>query len=953
MRSTSRGAIAFAAALLMLASPLSAQNGAVAGTVRAAVGETGYSAAGTPLATVQVRVLGGAGEILASTLTTSEGTFRLADIPAGTYTVVFTSAGWEEHRETGVRVTAGQTVSLQVAMSEQVFSLNPITVTASKTEEKVLEAPAAVEVVGTMDIAEQPATTIAEHVKDVPAVDVLPTGLQGGYVVVRGFNNIFSGATLTMTDNRIAGVPSLRANILHFNPTSNLDLERIEVVLGPGSALYGPNASQGVIHSITKSPIDYPGGILSVGTGFRQQADVSGVSLDPPLTGTFPGFDSSTETVVHAEGRYAWSNGETFGAKLSGQYFQGEDFRFVDPSEAEQQTLARACQDANYNVSNSTCLIFDAGLNLGDVDDLNLLRRRVDNVAGGRDYGLQRWALDGRLDWRPNEETSLVFAGGRSMTNNSIDLTGLGAGQVKDWAYNYGQVRALWRSAFAQVFFNKSDNEDSYLLRSGQPLTDKSSLLVAQVQNATAVADRQRFVYGFDFLRTNPQTDGTINGRNEDSDEFNEFGGYVQSETDVGDKLDLVAALRVDKSDALEDPVYSPRAALVFSPDAANRLRVTFNRSFGTPSTLNLFLDISGQSIPLGGPFRYDIRAQGVTLDGLQFRRTSGNALPDHLTPFGLLIGSSPRTFQPTTTEQLWATAIEVVRTQNPMLAAQLDMLPPPTGDDVSVAALTLNPSTASFEQTPGIADGLEDVPPLKPTITNTLEMGYKGLLGDRLLLAANVYYSKIDDFISALRNVTPNVFLNGEELIAYLTPFVGPDNAQAIGASIGAIPLGVITATEAGGSEAAILLTYRNLSDVDLWGSDVSATYVVTDNWELSGAAAFVSDDSFDTGEEIVPLNATTRKGSLGIRYRNEDAGVNAQLRARAVRGYPFNSAVYIGRVNGYALADLNVGYRLPGAENVWITADIQNVLDRGYRPTVGGPRMGRFTTLRLRWEF
>ncbi|HUG01605.1 MAG TPA: TonB-dependent receptor [Longimicrobiales bacterium] len=952
MRSTVRGAVSAAALLLTVVTPAVAQNGAVAGIVRASVGDAAFSASRTPLATVQVRVLGPGDQVVASTLTTSEGSFRIGDVPPGTYTVVFTSAGWVEHREPGVQVVSGQTTSLQIAMGEQVFNLNPITVTASKTEEKVLEAPAAVEVVGTQDIAEQPATTIAEHLKDVPGVDVLPTGLQGAYLVVRGFNNIFSGATLTMTDNRIARVPSLRANILHFNPTTNLDLERIEVVLGPGSALYGPNASSGVVHSITKSPIDYPGGILSFGGGFRQQGDVPGVS---PIGG----FESSTEPVYHGEGRYAWRHSDRLGAKLSGQFFNGEDYRFVDPGEAEAQARAQACVDANYAISVPACRSFDAGLDLGTLDGLTALRTSVDNVAGGRDYDLKRWALDGRVDWRPNEETSLIFAGGRSMTNNSIDLTGLGAGQVQNWAYGYGQVRALWKTAFAQVFFNKSDNDETYLLQSGRPLIDRSSLLVAQIQNSTAFGRRQNFVYGFDFLRTNPQTERTINGRNEDDDQIKEFGGYVQSETDIGSRLDLVAALRVDKSDALEDPVFSPRAALVYSPDEANSLRVTFNRSFSTPSTLNLYLDISGASIPLGGPFRYDFRAQGVTNDGLQFQRRDGVALPDHMTPFGLLIGSNARTFQPTTTGQLWATVIEVVRASNPMLAGQLESLPPPSETDVGVSVLTLNRATRSFEPTVGIADGLEDVAPLKPTITNTLEAGYKGLLADRLLLAANVYYSKIDDFISALRNVTPNVFLNAADLIAYLTPFVGAANAQAIvladenTTGIGEIPLGVITATEAGGTDATLILTYRNLADFDLWGSDLSATFILTDQFELSGSLSFVSDDRFDTGEEEVALNATTSKGSIGLRYRNEDAGFNANLRGRAVKGFPFNSAIYEGRVNGYALADLNVGYRIPGAQDVWLTVDVQNLLDRDYRPTVGGPRLGRFTTLRLRYAF
>jgi outer membrane receptor for ferrienterochelin and colicins len=196
---------------------------------------------------------------VAGALTGTSGAYRIAGIPAGTYTVRFTLAGWSLVEETDVGVTAGQTSNVSVTLSERSFSLNPITVTASKRMEKALEAPAAIEVVSREAIAERPAVTPSEQVKEQAGVDFVNTGLQQNYVVVRGFNNIFSGATLNLTDYRISRVPSLRVNVSHFTPTTSFDLERVEVVLGPGSALYGPNAANGVIHYLTQSPIDDPG----------------------------------------------------------------------------------------------------------------------------------------------------------------------------------------------------------------------------------------------------------------------------------------------------------------------------------------------------------------------------------------------------------------------------------------------------------------------------------------------------------------------------------------------------------------------------------------------------------------------------------------------------------------------------------------------------------------------
>ena len=231
---------------LSLSSVLQAQDGALAGTVRDSASQASLSA-------VFIEVVSSSGATVASGASGPGGAFRIVQIPAGTYSVRFTSPGWRSTTVDGQVVTAGQTTSFQAVMVEQSYNLNPITVTTSRTEEKVLDAPASVQLAQLAEIQARPATTPADYVKDLAGVDIIQTGLQSSYVVVRGFNNIFSGATLMMTDNRIARVPSLRANISHLNPITNIDIQRMEVVLGPGSALYGPNAANGVIHTITKS----------------------------------------------------------------------------------------------------------------------------------------------------------------------------------------------------------------------------------------------------------------------------------------------------------------------------------------------------------------------------------------------------------------------------------------------------------------------------------------------------------------------------------------------------------------------------------------------------------------------------------------------------------------------------------------------------------------------------
>jgi outer membrane receptor for ferrienterochelin and colicins len=844
------------------------------------------------------------------------------------------------------------------------FDLNPVVVSVTSRPEERNRSIQRVEVIGTLDVRERPALTLADHLAGVAGVDVIRTGLQGNYVTVRGFNNIFSGATLTLTDHRIASVPSLRANIHHMNPTTSEDIERVEVVLGPGSALYGPNAANGVIHSMTTSPIDAPGGVISIASGMRQQASES--TLVPGLDSVVF-LSSSSEPVVHGVGRYAARFSERFGMRVSAQYFGGEEWHFVDVVEAEQQALALACRAAAFQVNAAPCQNFAEGLDFGRPADVETLRASVENVAEGRDNAIRRYSLDLRADWRPSDDLSLILSGGRSTNMSSVDLTGLGAAQVVDWNSDYVQARALYRDAFAQVLVNRTGNADTYLLRSGRPLKDRSQLWVGQLRNQTRLADRHHLVYGVDLMRTLPRTDGTINGRNEDDDDITEFGGYLQAESPLTPRLDLVVAARLDTHSRLEDPVFSPRAALVFRPEEGHNIRLTYNRAFSTPSTLNLFLDISGGTVPLGGPFRYDVRAQGATEEGMRFSRTDG--IPDFMTPFGLLVGSGPRQLHPTTTGNLWEVAVAVVRASNPEAGALLESLPVPGEDQVGIDLRVVNrdagPDESPFLPASWSLEGLPDVQPLRPMITNTFEVGYNGLIGSRLLLAANGYHTRIEDFTSALRVQSPNVFLNPTDVAIYLAGLGVPEGqAAALARSIGGegehgsraapgIPLGVITPGEAGGTDAAIVLSFENLGPVNLWGADLSATVLLRDGWEVSGNAAWVSDDRFDAGGESIPLNAPTFKGTVSLRYRDSPGGVNGQLRARHVGGFPASSAEYVGPVDAYTVVDLNLGYRINQLPGVSVQFDVQDVLNTGYQTFVGAPQLGRMALVRLRYEF
>ncbi len=249
-----------------------------------------------------------------------------------------------------------------------------------------------------------------------------------------------------------------------------------------------------------------------------------------------------------------------------------------------------------------------------------------------RDFDLRRFTSEARVDIRPTDNSEFVSTVGYTDIGSGLELTGAnGTSQIKNWTYKSFQQRARIGRLFGQVFANLSDagNADSlsttgtYLLRSGQPIVDQSRVFAGQLQHGLTVGHRQDFVYGVDYIKTNPRTGGTINGRNEEIDDVTEYGGYVQSTTNLPLRFDFIAALRLDHNSLIDGYQTSPRLALVFKPTETQNIRFTYNRAFSTPANFSYFLDlIQARNIGNSG---YNIRALGnPPKSGWSFNRSCG-----------------------------------------------------------------------------------------------------------------------------------------------------------------------------------------------------------------------------------------------------------------------------------------------------------------------------------------
>lgn len=149
-------------------------------------------------------------------------------------------------------------------------------VTASRFGQDPLEAPAAVSVITSEDIELSGATSIPDLLARVPGVDVMQ--LTAGYadVSVRGFNRRLSNKTLVLIDGRSVYLDFVGNSMLQALPVTLDEVDRIEIIRGPGSAIYGANAFAGVVNIITKTPGDLATqDVVSLTLGTKGQAQGS------------------------------------------------------------------------------------------------------------------------------------------------------------------------------------------------------------------------------------------------------------------------------------------------------------------------------------------------------------------------------------------------------------------------------------------------------------------------------------------------------------------------------------------------------------------------------------------------------------------------------------------------------------------------------------------------------
>lgn len=227
---------------------------------------------------------------------------------------------------------------LKIALNESTSSLSELTITGNRVEEKITKAPVTVEKLTGRQLLLSPAFDQYGALQSLKGVDLLSQSLTFKSVNLRGFGANNNNRFVQLTDGMDNRSPGLGFGFGSVAGASDLDIESIEILPGASSALYGPDALQGLMLTKTKSPFEYQGLTAQVKVGVNNVGKT----------------DMSAKPYTDIALRYAHQISKNLAVKVNFQAINGTDFIADDYS--DRSTRARA-GFFNVNASNKQVTI--------------------------------------------------------------------------------------------------------------------------------------------------------------------------------------------------------------------------------------------------------------------------------------------------------------------------------------------------------------------------------------------------------------------------------------------------------------------------------------------------------------------------------------------------------------------------------------------------------------------
>jgi outer membrane receptor protein involved in Fe transport len=200
-----------------------------------------------------------------------EGSFQLKLPQPFPVTIIVTYVGYVKQE---LVVNSGSR-PIEIRLKENSRELKEVAIRDSRVTQKQKQAPLTVETMDAIAIKETPAANFYEGLAHLKGVDLTSASIGFKIINTRGFNSTSPVRSLQLIDGVDNQAPGLNFSLGNFLGSSELDVQKVDLIVGASGAYYGPNAFNGVINMQTKNPFLFPGLSAQIKVGERKLTEVA------------------------------------------------------------------------------------------------------------------------------------------------------------------------------------------------------------------------------------------------------------------------------------------------------------------------------------------------------------------------------------------------------------------------------------------------------------------------------------------------------------------------------------------------------------------------------------------------------------------------------------------------------------------------------------------------------
>lgn len=918
-------------------------------------GKVTDGASGEALIGVNILVKG----TVLGTITDVNGAFSLTVSSNPPLTLIITSVGYSRQE---LEITDSNVTGLELKLDESVLLGQEVVVSASRVEETTLKSPVSIERMDILDIKNTAAPDFYSAIKNMNGVDFSTQSITFNSVNARGFGangNTRFVQLIDGIDNQAPGLNFPVGNVVGIN---ELDLESVEMMPGAASALYGPNAIQGILLMNSKSPFDYQGLDIYTKLGVNH---VDGEDDDAALYRDM-GF------------RYAKAFNNKLAFKLTGSWLAAQDFRGVDYRDQSDIVERSGGVDPNMpsDVRSNLYRNYDGVNTYGEFNiDIGTIADIA--IAGGNTSVA---AIRSLLPDGVNGAFTPTGYRERDFVDNSTESKKLGAAlhyRINDKVEAFVQYNQGWGSSvytandrfildnftiwtgkaelrgsnfFVRAYTTQENSGDSYAANTVTQRINQEFYLPTYFGTwATAITGGNAGLgipslpsNQYDALHLVARTAADANQPQPGSPVFNEaLNRYKNLSIAEG------GAKFLDKSALYH---YEGSYNFMNQIDWADIIVGANFRTYALNSEGTLFtLDENGQEISFSEYGTY-IQVKKSVLDNVdvQFsgRYDKNENFEGRFTPKVSMVwefadghnlrGSYQTGFRIPTTQDQYIDLDVVTRRligRNEILRDFYHIDSNPVYSTQSVQAAQASGDAADLQVS---ADVYKEY---KTEKVATIETGYKGLFLDgRLFIDAFFYWSTYTDLLAEI-DVTQVVTI-GEELKSDANANISDTDKEN---------------TIINGSTEYTLQRYAydvNISDdVKTRGFGLGAEYSLGGGYKLGGNVSnnkMISLDDLVAQEYNVAFNTPEWRYNLSFGNRKLSKRVGFNMTYRWQDAYLWQSAIGSGIIPAYGTMDAQISYEIPNLK-AQLKLGGSNITNERYTTSYANPQMGAIYYLQL----